>query len=443
MSGKNKERILQLVKDNDVKFIRLWFTDIMGQIKSFAITDNELEGALERGMGFDGSSITGYQAIEESDMIASPDPDTFQILPWRPKEKAVARMICDILNPDRTPYAGDPRYVLKRALARMKKMGFDHYYVGPELEYFYFKSPAAAEILDEGGYFDLTTLDVASDLRRDTVFALEAMGIPVEYSHHEVGPSQHEIDMRYTDALAMADHVITYRVVVKEIAGKHGVYATFMPKPIFGCNGSGMHTHQSLFQGEKNAFFSTEDRTHLSVTAKRFIAGQLRHAKEISAVFAQWVNSYKRLVPGYEAPVYIAWSKRNRSALIRVPEYHPGQEKATRAEFRPPDPACNPYLTFAVMLHAGLEGIEKKYELPDPIEKNLYHLSPEERAKMGIESLPGSLGEAIAYAEKSELVKKALGEHVFTRFISLKKSSWEEYRIQVTPYEMAKLLPVL
>ncbi|MCG2713358.1 MAG: glutamine synthetase family protein [Candidatus Omnitrophica bacterium] len=444
MAKKTKEDILKMVKDQDVKFIRLWFTDILGQAKSFSITDNELEGALENGMGFDGSSITGYQSIEESDMVALPDVNTFQILPWRPQEKKVARMICDILTPDRRPYEGDPRYVLKRALERMKKVRFDHYYLGPELEYFYFKNDTpSTDILDKGGYFDLTTLDVASDLRRDTILSLESMGIPIEYSHHEVGPSQHEIDMRYADALDMADSVITYRIVVKEIAQKYGVYATFMPKPLFGENGSGMHVHQSLFSGDKNAFFSKDNGDHLSDTAKKFIAGQLKHAREMSAIFAQWVNSYKRLVPGYEAPVYIAWSKRNRSALIRVPVYHPGKEKATRAELRCPDPACNPYLTFAVMLHAGLEGIEKSYKLPEPMEKNLYHLSGEERKELGIGSLPDSLGEAVLIAEQSELVKKALGEHVFGRFIELKKKEWEDYRIQLTKYELEKLLPIL
>lgn len=444
MAKKNKEDVLKMVKDQDVKFIRLWFSDILGQVKSFAITDNELEYALENGMGFDGSSVTGYQSIEESDMVALPDVNTFQILPWRPQEKKVARMICDILTPDRRPYEGDPRYVLKRALERMKNMGFDHCYLGPELEYFYFKNDTLnTDILDKGGYFDLTTLDVASDLRRDTVLTLEAMGISVEYSHHEVGPSQHEIDMRYADALQMADHVITYRIVVKEIAQKYGVYATFMPKPLFGENGSGMHVHQSLFSGDKNAFFSKDNGDHLSDTAKKFIAGQLKHAREMSAIFAQWVNSYKRLVPGYEAPVYIAWSKRNRSALIRVPVYHPGKEKATRAELRCPDPACNPYLTFAVMLHAGLEGIEKSYKLPEPMEKNLYHLSGEERKELGIGSLPDSLGEAVLITEQSELVKKALGKHVFGRFIELKKKEWEDYRIQLTKYELDKLLPIL
>jgi len=440
---KTKEDVLKMVKENNVKFIRLWFTDILGQLKSFAITDKELEGALEQGMGFDGSSITGYQDIEESDMIAMPDPSTFQLLPWRPKENAVCRMFCDVLVPGGKPYEGDPRYVLKMALDRMKKMGFDHYYIGPELEYFYFNSSDATEVLDKGGYFDLTTLDAGSDLRRETILALEAMGIHIEYSHHEVGTSQHEIDMRYCDALQMADNVMTYRLVVKEIAQKYGVYATFMPKPILSQNGSGMHTHQSLFKKERNAFFDKNDKYHLSDIAKKFIAGQLRHAKEMSCIFAQWVNSYKRLVPGYEAPVYISWSNRNRSALIRIPVYHPGKEYATRIEFRCPDPACNPYLTFAVMLNAGLDGIENNYPLQEPMERNLYHLTDDERKKLGIESLPGSLGEAISLAEESELVKKTLGEHVFSRFIEIKKKEWEEYRIQVTEYELEKYLPIL
>jgi glutamine synthetase len=443
MAKKTKQEILKLAKENDVKFIRLWFTDILGQVKSFAITDSELEGALDVGMGFDGSSITGYQDIEESDMIAMPDPDTFAILPWRPKEKAVARMICDVLNPDKTPYEGDPRYVLKRALERAKKMGFDHFYLGPELEYFYFKNDSGCEILDKGGYFDLTTLDVASDLRRETVLALENMGVQVEYSHHEVAPSQHEVDMRYKDALAMADSVITYRVVVKEIANKCGVYATFMPKPIFGQNGSGMHTHQSLFRGDKNSFFDAKAKDYLSDVAHSYIAGLLTHAKEICSIFAQTTNSYKRLVPGYEAPVYIAWSRRNRSALIRVPLYHPGQEKATRCEFRAADPACNPYLTFAAMLQAGLEGIEKGYKVAAPMETNLYHLSDLERRQRGIETLPDSLGHAIAMTEESELVKKTLGEHIFPRFIELKKKEWNDYRIQVPQYELDKYLSIL
>jgi glutamine synthetase len=443
MAKRTKQDILKLIKEHDVKFIRLWFTDILGQVKSFAITDNELEGALENGMGFDGSSITGYQDIEESDMIAIPDPDTFAILPWRPTEQAVARMICNIFNPDKTPYVGDPRYVLKQALERAKKMGFDHYYVGPELEYFYFKNDQETQLLDKGGYFDLTTLDVASDLRRETILALEKMGIVVEYSHHEVAPSQHEVDMRYKDALEMADSVITYRVVVKEIASKFGVYATFMPKPIFGINGSGMHTHQSLFKGDNNTFFDAKSKDNLSDTAYKFIAGLLKHSKEICSIFAQTTNSYKRLIPGYEAPVYIAWSRRNRSALIRVPYYHPGKEKATRCEFRACDPACNPYLTFSAMLHAGLEGIEKGYKAPVPMEKNLYHLTDAERKEKGIETLPDSLGTAIAITENSELVKKILGEHIFPRFIEIKKKEWDDYRIRVPNYELEKYLSIL
>jgi len=355
-----KEYVLKMAKEHDVKFIRLWFTDILGMLKSFAITVEELEGALEQGMGFDGSSIQGFARIDESDMVALPDPDTFQLLPWRPKEhRAVARMFCDILKPGGEPFQGDPRHVLKRNLKRAAEMGYT-FYVGPELEYFYFRDSKGTEILDEGGYFDMTPLDVATDLRRETVLTLEEMGIGIEYSHHEVATSQHEIDMRYTDALTMADNVMTYRLVVKQIALQHGVYATFMPKPVLGINGSGMHVHQSLFQGDTNAFFDKDDEYHLSETAKHYIAGLLKHAPEITSVTSQWVNSYKRLVPGYEAPVYLSWARRNRADLIRVPEYQPGKEKATRIEFRSPDPACNPYLAFSVMLAAGLEGRRKR-----------------------------------------------------------------------------------
>jgi len=438
-----KEEILKLVKENDVEFIRLWFTDINGILKSFAIGKEELEGALTQGMGFDGSSITGFQSIEESDMIAMPDPNTFAILPWRPQEKAVARMICDIYQPGGKPYEGDPRYVLKRAIEKMKKMGFDHYYVGPELEYFYFKSIEKPEVIDVGGYFDLTPLDMASDLRRQTVLALRALGINVEYSHHEVAPSQHEIDMRYDDGLKMADNVVTYRLTVKEIASKNGVYASFMPKPLFGENGSGMHCHQSLFKGNSNAFFDAKDKYHLSEVGKSYIAGILKHAPEIISILAPWVNSYKRLVPGYEAPVYIAWSRRNRSALIRVPMYLPGKEVATRMELRCPDPSGNPYLQFAAMLSAGLKGIEEGYKLPEPMELNLYHLDDEERAERGIKSLPASLGDAIKLAEGSELLREILGEHSFSRFIALKKKEWDEFRIQVTEYEIKKYYPIL
>jgi len=439
----SKQYILKKTKDHDVKFIRMWFTDILGMLKSFAITVEELEGALEEGMGFDGSSIEGFARIDESDMLALPDPDTFQLLPWRPKEHhAVARMFCDILRPGGEPFEGDPRFVLKRNLKRAADMGYT-YYVGPELEYFYFRDSKGTEMLDDGGYFDMVPLDAASDLRRDTVLTLEEMGIGVEYSHHEVASSQHEIDMRYTDALTMADNVMTYRLVVKEVALRQGVYATFMPKPVFGINGSGMHVHQSLFKDGKNAFFDAKDRYYLSKTAKCYIAGLLKHAPEITSVTSQWVNSYKRLVPGYEAPVYLSWARRNRADLIRVPEYKPGKENATRIEFRSPDPACNPYLAFSVMLAAGLEGIEKGYEVPEPVEENVYEMSAEERERKGIGTLPASLWEAIQITKGSELVRRALGDHVFDAFIKNKKIEWDQYRTQVTDYELKRYLPVL
>jgi glutamine synthetase len=436
-----------LVKDRDIRFVRLWFTDILGQLKSFSINAEELDDAFEGGMGFDGSSITGFNAIEESDMIAMPEASTFAVLPWRPEDRGVARMFCDVVTPDREPYEGDPRHVLRRALARAEEMGFDRFYVGPELEYFYFRSArppdGVPEILDEGGYFDLTTLDAGSDVRRETVLALEQLGIHVEYTHHEVGPSQHEIDMRYANGLEMADDCMTYRITVKEYAMKYGWHATFMPKPLFGENGSGMHTHQSLFANGRNAFYDENDQYFLSETGKAFIAGQLKHAREICSVFAQWVNSYKRLVPGYEAPVYCAWSRRNRSALVRVPLYHPGKEQATRAEIRCPDPACNPYLTFAALLAAGLEGIEKGYELPEPMEKNLYHISPEERKRLGIEQLPETLGEAIELTAESELVLRTFGEHIFNRYVEIKRQEWEDYRVQVSQWELDRYLAIL
>ncbi len=439
----SSEYVLKAAKEHDVKFIRLWFTDILGFLKSFAITVEELEGALEEGMGFDGSSIEGFARIDESDMVALPDPDTFKLLPWRPREhNAVARMFCDILMPGGQPFEGDPRFVLKRNLKRAADLGYT-FYVGPELEFFYFKDDRGTEFLDRGGYFDLTPLDAASEMRRDTVLALEDMGIGVEYSHHEVAPSQHEIDMRYTDAMTMADNVMTYRLVVKDIAMKHGVYATFMPKPVFGVNGSGMHVHQSLFRGERNAFFDSNDEYHLSKEAKSYIAGILRHAPEITAITNQWINSYKLLVPGYEAPVYLSWARRNRSDLVRVPEYRPGRERATRIEFRSPDPACNPYLAFSVMLAAGLKGIEEGYEVPEPIEENVYEMSPSEREKRGITTLPSSLLEAVHLTEKSELVKETLGEHVFENFIANKKIESDDYRVQVTEYELNRYLPIL
>ncbi len=436
--------VLKQAKESNVKFIRLWFTDILGFLKSFAVTVEELELSLVDGQGFDGSSIQGFARIDESDMVAMPDPSTFAVLPWRPTEGgAVASMFCDVLQPDGAPYTGDPRYVLKRAVQRASDMGYT-YYVGPELEYFYFKdAEGPPQVLDHGGYFDLTPLDVASDLRRETVLALQDMGIGVEYSHHEVAPSQHEIDLRYTDALTMADNAMTYRLVVKEIALKHGSHATFMPKPLSGENGSGMHTHQSLFRGDENAFFDANSPDHLSDLARAFVAGLLRHAREITAVTNQWVNSYKRLVPGYEAPIYVSWAQRNRSDLIRVPTYKPGKEKATRLEYRAPDPACNPYLAFAVMLAAGLDGIEKGYECPPPVEQNVYEMATEQREEAGIEQLPGDLLEAIEVAEQSELLQRALGTHVFEKFIENKRIEWQRYRAQVTEYELEQYLPVL
>ncbi len=442
MNCQTIDDVKQVVEEKNVSFIQYWFTDVLGVLKSFAITPSELDEGMSEGMGFDGSSIQGFARIEESDMIAKPDPTTFQLVPWRSGDQPVARMFCDILNPDGTPYEGDPRYVLKRLLEKVSEKGLT-FYVGPELEYFYFRDDTDTEILDLGGYFDSRPVDQGSTLRRETIFALQSMGIQVEYSHHEVAPSQHEIDLRYKDALTMADNTMTYRLVVKDIARQHDVYATFMPKPIFGENGSGMHVHQSLFKGDKNAFYDANDTYHLSEMAKYYIAGLLRHAPEITAVCNQWVNSYKRLVPGYEAPVYVSWARRNRSAMIRVPMYKPGKEQATRIEFRSPDPSCNPYLAFAVMLGAGLEGIEKKYELPDPVEEDIFEMNPAERKAHGITDLPGNLYAAILETEKSELVRTVLGDHVFNKFIENKTIEWDSYRTHVSQFEIDKYLAKL
>ncbi len=435
--------VLQQARDNDIKFIRLWFTDILGQLKSFAITVEELENALDEGMTFDGSSIEGFARVDESDMVAVPDPATFAVLPWRPRPQGVARMFCDITTPGGDPFDGDPRHVLKRTLQRAADLGYT-FYVEPELEFFYFKDQNSVTPLDSAGYLDLTPMDAASDLRRDTVLTLEQMGIGVEYSHHEGAPSQHEIGLRYTDALTMADAAMTYRLVVKEVAIKHGVYATFMPKPLANQNGSGMHTHMSLFRGEDNAFYDAADSNGLSAIAKGFIAGLLRHAGEITLVTNQWVNSYKRLLPGFEAPVYLSWAaRRNWSNLIRVPEVRPGREDQMRIEYRAPDPACNPYLAFAVMLAAGLEGIEREYPLPDPVAANVFAMSVEERRSRGIGMLPGSLNEAIAQAEHSDLLRRALGDHVFDSFITNKQIEWEGFRRHITDYERERYLPIL
>jgi glutamine synthetase len=445
MSKKDKrEHVLRFVKSKKIKFIHLWFTDILGFLKSFAVTVDELEDALKSGKGFDGSSVAGFARIEESDMVAMPDCDTLKILPWGSKETGKsAIMYCDILNPDNTPYDGDPRWALKKNLKIAQDMGLT-FYVGPEYEYFYFKSPVKKpEILDEGGYFDLIPLDIASDLRRKTVLTLDKMGIRVETSHHEVAPSQHEIDLRYSDALTMADNTMTFRLVVKEVALQNNVYATFMPKPLLAQNGSGMHVHMSLFKGKRNAFFDKKDNYHLSDVARYFVAGLLKHSREMTAVTSQWVNSYKRLVPGYEAPVYLSWARRNRSTLVRVPMHKVGHETATRVEYRSPDPACNPYLAFAVMLAAGMEGIKKKYKIPKPIEEDIFLMTPEQRQKRTIASLPDNLFEAIQCTEKSALVRKALGDHIFEKFIENKKIEWDRYRVYVTDYEIKKYLSAL
>ena len=445
MAGEDREYVLRRAKELGVKFIRLWFTDILGSLKSFAITVEELEKALDEGITFDGASIEGFARIDESDMVAVPDPSTFALLPWRPRDhNAVARMICDVYTPDGKPFEGDPRYVLKRNLQRAAELGY-HYYVGPEIEFFYFRSQEGTPIpLDYGGYFDLTPLDVASDLRRETVLALEEMGIGVELSHHEVATSQHEIDLRYTDALTMADNTMTYRLVVKQVASNHDVYATFMPKPLAGHNGSGMHVHQSLFSKGRNVFYPTDSKHHhLSAVALQFIAGLLKHAPAITAVTNQWVNSYKRLVPGYEAPVYLSWALKNRSDLLRVPEHKPRKEESTRIEYRAPDPACNPYLTFSVMLAAGLDGIRNKLEPPAPAEEDVSNLSEAERKGRGIGVLPTSLKEALDLMEQSAFVREALGDHVFESFIKNKGIEWENYRTQVTDYELKRYLPIL
>jgi len=438
-----KEEVLSIVKQSEVKFVKLWFTDILGFLKGFSITIDELEVALDEGMGFDGSSIEGFARIEESDMIALPDPSTFTLLPWDVAEGAkMAVMFCDIYKPTGDRFEGDPRWLLQKILKTVGEKGYT-YFVGPELEYFYFKSSSKPEVLDHGGYFDMLPLDVATPLRKETILILEKMGIPVEYSHHEVAPSQHEIDLRYTDALTMADFCMMYKFVVKEVAIRRGHYATFMPKPIFGVNGSGMHTHQSLFKANSNAFFDSKNSYHLSEIASHFLGGLLHHAPEITLVLNQWVNSYKRLVPGYEAPAYICWGTKNRSALVRVPEYKPGKEKATRLEMRSPDPSCNPYLAFAVMLAAGLKGVEEKLNPPVPVEIDVYELSQEDLKQRGISMLPANLYDAIKLAEKSKLLEETLGEHLFDRLLANKMIEWDNYRIRVSEYEIEKYLPIL
>jgi glutamine synthetase len=423
---KQQEFVLRTLEERDIRFIRLWFTDVLGTLKSVAIAPAELEGAFAEGIGFDGSAIEGFARVQESDMLAKPDPATFQVLPWRGENPGTARMFCDIQMPDGSPSWADPRHVLRRALGKAADAGFT-FYTHPEIEFFLLKSDEQPPVpVDRGGYFDLTPHDVSHDFRRTTITMLERLGISVEFSHHEVAPGQQEIDLRYADALSTADNILTARHVIKEVALSQGVYATFMPKPFSDQPGSGMHTHLSLFEGDQNAFY-----------------GLLRHASEITAVTNQWVNSYKRLTWGGEAPPYVCWGSNNRSAMVRVPMYKPTKGNSTRIEVRSPDSATNPYLCFALLLAAGLKGVEEGYELPPGAEDDVWALSDGERRALGITPLPGSLSEAIECMERSELVAETLGEHVFDFFLRNKREEWKAYRQEVTPFELGRYLPVL
>jgi glutamine synthetase len=442
MLDQKRDYVLRTVEERGVRLVRLWFTDVLGTLKSFAITPAELENALADGMTVDGSSIDGFSRVQESDVLAIPDPNTFEVMPWVDAKAAEARVFCDIHNLDVTPFEGDPRRVLRRNLDAARESGFE-FLIAPDIEYFYFAPPVrgeALQLLDEGGFFDLTTTDIASSLRKETIRTLETMGIPVEYSFHEDAPSQHEIDLRHTDALSMADSVMTFRVVVKEIAAAHNVHATFMPKPLEGVQGSGMHLHMSLFSGDNNAFYDESDPYNMSKIAKQFMAGLLRHAAEITAITNQTVNSYKRLVPGFEAPIHISWARNNRSGLIRVPVPKKGNPSATRIEYRSPDPACNPYLAFSVILAAGMKGITEEYSLPAEADANLFEMTDADLAKLDIAQLPQSLSEALSVMESSTLVKEALGDHIFEWFLRNKKIEWRGYKTQVTPFELDRYL---
>jgi glutamine synthetase len=441
---RQQDYVLRNVEERGVRLVRLWFTDVLGQLKSFAISPAELETAFEEGMHFDGSAIDGFSRVQESDVLARPDPNSFEILPWATEAGTSARMFCDIEGLDGTPFEGDPRGVLRRGLDKARADGGYSFFVAPEMEFFYFadNDPSRPPVpLDTGSYFDLTTADVAGDIRKRTIHMLESMGIPVEYSFHEDSPSQHEIDLRYTDALSMADNVMTFRLVVRELAMEQGAYATFMPKPLAGMQGSGMHTHLSLFEGDANAFHDADDEYNLSATGRKFIAGLLHHAPEITAVTNQLVNSYKRLVAGYEAPVHVSWARNNRSALVRVPVTKAGKTTSTRIEYRSPDPACNPYLSFAVILAAGMAGINGDYELPPESSANLYAMSEEERAKAGLKPIPQSLAEALDAMEGSELVADALGDHIFEWFLRNKRSEWNDYKAHISQFELSRYLP--
>jgi glutamine synthetase len=428
---RQEEYVLRTVEERGVRFIRLWFTDILGFLKSFAITPAELESAFAHGMRFDGSAIDGFSRDQEADMLAQPDPTTFQILPWGDDDAKVARMFCNIVTPDGVPFQGDPRSVLRRNLERAHQLGYT-FYVGPEVEYFYFAdSGPEPQILDRGGYFDLTPLDVAQEYRRSTIVALERLGIPVESSHHEVSPSQHEIDLRHTDALAMADNLMTTRLAIKEVAMERNIYATFMPKPLEGHDGSGLHLHISLFEGDSNTFHDAGQADNLSAAARGFMAGLIRHGREITAVTNQWVNSYKRLVSGFDAPVLSTWDRTNQAAVVRVPSVGDERPGATRIEYRAPDPACNPYLAFSLILAAGLAGIENGYELPDA------------ETESAAERLPTTLAEALDAMESSALAKETLGEHVFEWFLRNKRREWQRYEHHVSRFELEQYLPVL
>ncbi|MGO1738326.1 MAG: type I glutamate--ammonia ligase [Actinomycetaceae bacterium] len=441
---RQQEFVLRTVEERDIRFIRLWFTDVLGTLKSVAIAPAELESAFEEGIGFDGSAIEGLTRVFESDMLVRPDPTTFQVLPWRSEHHGVARMFCDVLTPGGEPARSDPRNVLARAVEQAARAGFTPY-VHPEIEFYLFDEitdPAATLVpADRAGYFDHVARGTSHDFRREAITTLEEMGIPVEFSHHEGGPGQNEIDLRFADALSMADNVMTFRTVIKEVAMRQGMTATFMPKPMPGHPGSGMHTHFSFFEGDTNAFYDPSGEYQLSATGRRFIAGVLRHAREIAAITNQYVNSYKRLWGGGEAPSYVSWGHNNRSALLRVPGYKPGKSQSSRVEFRALDAAANPYLAFAVIIRAGLKGIEEGYDLPDPADTDVSVLTRGERRALGIVSLPASLAEAVDVMESSELVAETLGEETFDFVVRNKHEEWESYRDQVTPYELAQFIP--
>ena len=439
------EFVLRTVEERDIHFIQFWFTDVLGNLKSFAATPGELEDAMVEGMGFDGSSVEGFSTLEESDCLAIPNPDTFQILPWRPQEHGAARMFCDVCTPDGASFAGDPRAVLRRLCDKAADMGYV-LNVAPAIEHFYFKDANSNEPLDCGGYFDLMPLDSGNDLRRETVLTLERMGIPVEYSHHETAPSQHEIDLRYSDAFSMADAIMTYRLVVKQVAQANGCYASFMPKPIDDVDGSGMHLHLSLFDLDGNNLFhdeSDEMGYQLSDLAKHFLAGLLKYAPEYTLVTNQYVNSYKRFVRGFEAPLFVTWARANRSALVRVPYFKAGKSLSSRLDLRSPDPACNPYLALAVVFAAGLAGVEEGLELPREQQGNVYELSDEELEEQGIGRLPTDLGRAIWAFERSSLMREVLGDHIFNFIVRAKKAEWTEYSSHVGAWELEAYLPVL